>query len=85
MDRRAEIERMESRLAAETPQVLSEAGVGAIEEIESRRQQVERLQSEAGRLRQEATGLDREADSMFESIAGLSAVRRELELSLIHI
>ncbi len=79
MDRRAEIERMESRLAAETPQVLSEAGVGAIEEIESRRQQVERLHSEAGRLRQEATGLDREADSMFESIAGLSAVRRDLE------
>ena len=76
---RAEIERLESRLAAETPQVLSAAGVSAVEEIESRRQQVERLHSEASRLRQEATGLDREADSMFESIAGLSAVRRELE------
>jgi hypothetical protein len=78
---RAEIERLESRLAAETPQVLSEAGVGAIEEIEPRRQQVERLHSEAGRLRQQASGLDREADSMFESIAELSAVRRELEMS----
>jgi chromosome segregation ATPase len=76
---RSEIERLETRLAAETAPVLSEAGVGAIEEIESKRQQVERLHSEAGRLRQEATGLDREADSMFESAAGLSTVRRELE------
>lgn len=79
MSWQAEIERLESRLAAETAPVLSEAGVGAIEEIESRRQQVERLHSEAGRLRQEATGLDREADSIFDSIAGLSSVRRELE------
>src|SRR5205823_4474409 len=50
-----------------------------LEEIESKRQQCERLHDEAGRLRQEAAGLDREADSMFESTAGLSSQRRELE------
>jgi hypothetical protein len=76
---RSEIERLESRLAADAAPVLSEAGVGALEEIGSRRQQVERLHSEAGRLRQEATGHDREADSIFESIAELSSTRRDLE------
>ncbi len=76
---RAEVERLESRLTAETAPVLSEAGIGAIEELEARRRQVERLHSEAGRLRQEATGLDREADSMFETAAGLSSARGELE------
>jgi hypothetical protein len=73
-----EIERLESQLAAETAAVLLEAGVGALEEIESKRQQGENLHGDSGRLRQEATDLDRHADSMFDSSSALSSLRREL-------
>jgi hypothetical protein len=73
-----EIERLESQLAAETAAVLLEAGVGALDEIESKRQQGENLHGDAGRLRQEATDLDRHADSMFDSSSALSSLRREL-------
>lgn len=73
-----EIERLESQLAAETAAVLLEAGVGALEEIESKRQRGEKLHSDAGQLRQEATDLDRRADSMFDNSSALSSLRREL-------
>jgi DNA repair exonuclease SbcCD ATPase subunit len=76
---RAESERLESRLARETEPVLSEAGVSALDEIDSRRLQVQTLRTNAEGLRQEAAGLDREADSMFEIAAGLASLRRELE------
>lgn len=74
----AETERLESQLAAEMAPILREAGVGALEEIESKRQESDGLHAEAGRLRQEAIDLDRQADSMFESSSALSSLRREL-------
>ena len=75
-----EIERLESQLAAETTAVLLEAGVGALEEIESKRQRGEMLRGDVERLRQEATDLDRHADSMFDSSSALSSLRRELAM-----
>jgi hypothetical protein len=73
-----EIERLESQLAAETAAVLLAAGVGALEEIESKRQRGETLHGDAGRLRQEATDLDRHADLMFNSSSALSSLQLEL-------
>jgi hypothetical protein len=69
---------LESQLAAEMPPVLREAGVDVLDEIESKRQENEKLHAEAGRLRQEAIDLDRHADSMFERVSALSSLRQEL-------
>ncbi len=70
--------RLESQLAAEMLPVLREAGVDALEEIESKREANEKLHADAGRLRQEAIDLDRHADSMFERASNLSSLRRDL-------
>ncbi|MEO8594635.1 MAG: AAA family ATPase [Candidatus Solibacter sp.] len=73
-----ETAKLESQLDAETAAVLREAGVAALEQVELRRQQCEELRTEAERSRQEAAGLDRQADSMLNSSAGLSSLRRDL-------
>ena len=80
-----ETERLEAQLAAEMLPVLREAGVSLLEEIESKRQESEKLHAEAGRLRQEAIELDRHADSMFERSSALSSLRRELAALTNHL
>jgi DNA repair exonuclease SbcCD ATPase subunit len=73
-----EIDRLEKQLEVETRAVLVDAGVGTLEEIESKRQRCESLHVDTAKLRQEATDLDRNADSMFERSSSISSLRREL-------
>ena len=75
---RIETGKLESQLAAETASILREAGVTALEQVEPKRQQCQELRSDGERSRQEAVGLDRQADSMLNSSAGLLSLRREL-------
>jgi len=75
---RMETGKLESQLGAETASVLREAGVTALEQVEAKRQESQELRSESERSRQEAGGLDRQADAMLNSSAGLSSLRREL-------
>ena len=75
---RIETERLLSRLAAETASVLREAGVSSLEQVEPKRHKCQERRSDAERLRQEAAGLDRQADAMLNSSAGLSSLQREL-------
>ena len=75
---RMETRKLESQLAAETASVLREASVTALEQVNAKRQECQELRSEAERSRQEAGGLDRQADAMLNSSAGLSSLRREL-------
>jgi hypothetical protein len=76
--RQSETAMLESQLAAETASVLREAAVTALEQVESKRQECQELRSDAERSRQEAGRLDRDADSMLNSSASLSSLRREL-------
>ena len=75
---RMETGKLESQLAAETATVLREAGVTVLEQVGAKRQECQELRSEAERSRQEAGGLDRQADVMLNSSAGLSSLQREL-------
>ncbi len=75
---RMETGKLESQLAAEMASMLREAGVTVLEQVEAKRQECQELRSDAERSRQEAGGMDRQADAMLNSWAGLSSVRREL-------